>query len=113
MDATTIVLKVLGMIVSPILTMLIGFLVAKLKENKKVKEDSAKEMTDIKESVKLILLRMLQDDHAFYGERGYCPIGEKADVQKTYDCYHNLGGNGMGTQMRTDIIELPDTKPKK
>ena len=72
-----------------------------------------KEIDDIKDSVKLILLRMLQDDHAFYGERGYCPIGEKAEVQKVYDCYHNLGGNGMGTQMRTDIIELPDSKPRK
>lgn len=113
MDAITIVLKVLGMIVSPILSLLIGFLAAKLRENKKVKEDSAKEIVDIKESVKLILLRMLQDDHAFYEKRGYCPIGEKADVQKTYDCYHNLGGNGMGTQIRTDIIELPDTKPGK
>lgn len=113
MAAMTIVLKILGMIISPILTLLIGFLAAKLRENKKAKEDSMKEIADIKESVKLILLRMLQDDHAFYGERGYCPIGEKAEVQKVYDCYHNLGGNGMGTQMRTDIIELPDSKPRK
>ena len=39
MDAMTIVLKILGMIISPILTLLIGFLAAKLRENKKAKEE--------------------------------------------------------------------------
>ena len=110
MDAMTIVFKILGMIIPPILTLLIGFLAAKLKENKKAKEDSMKEIADIKESVKLILLRMLQDDHAFYGERGYCPIGEKAEVQKVYDCYHNLGGNGTGTNQINRLEQLPNAK---
>lgn len=46
-------------------------------------------------------------------ERGYCPVYAKDAVRREYDAYHALGGNGVITELYNDIIELPETPPKK
>lgn len=39
--------------------------------------------------------------------RGYCPMDSKEYVEKTYISYHALGGNGIGTAMYEEVMELP------
>ena len=40
-------------------------------------------------------------------ERGYCPMDAKEYVEKTYLSYHALSGNGIGTAMYQQVMELP------
>lgn len=46
-------------------------------------------------------------------ERGYCPVYAKDAVRREYEAYHALGGNGVITDLYNDIIQLPETPPKK
>lgn len=40
-------------------------------------------------------------------DKGYCPMESKEYVERTYNSYHALGGNGIGTAMYEEVMELP------
>lgn len=46
-----------------------------------------------------------------YQEKGCCPIYARDNVEKMYQEYHALGGNGTITELVERINELP-TEPK-
>ena len=39
--------------------------------------------------------------------KGFCPMESKEYVERTYSSYHALGGNGIGTAMYEEVMELP------
>ena len=55
-------------------------------------------------------LKAIQKDMA--ANRGVCPLDVKEDAEKIYRSYHELGGNGLGTQIIEDFRSAhiePDT----
>ncbi len=54
-----------------------------------------------------LLRSQLIHEHRKWTQRGYCPLESKEYVQHTYDSYHNLGGNDIGTSMYNDLMNLP------
>ena len=40
-------------------------------------------------------------------DKGYCPMESKEYVERTYNSYHALGGNGIGTSMYNEVMALP------
>lgn len=40
-------------------------------------------------------------------DKGFCPMESKEYVERTYLSYHALGGNGIGTAMYEEVMELP------
>lgn len=40
-------------------------------------------------------------------DKGFCPMESKEYVERTYISYHALGGNGIGTAMYEEVMELP------
>lgn len=40
-------------------------------------------------------------------DKGYCPMESKEYVERTYNSYHALGGNGIGTSMYDEVMALP------
>ena len=46
--------------------------------------------------------------HDKYTDRKYCPIYAKDALEKAYNAYHNLGGNGTITKIYNDTIALPE-----
>lgn len=46
-----------------------------------------------------------------YQDKEFCPIYARDNVEKMYQEYHALGGNGMITELVERIKELP-TEPK-
>ena len=40
-------------------------------------------------------------------DKGFCPMESKEYVERTYSSYHTLGGNGIGTAMYEEVMELP------
>lgn len=111
MDSTTeIILKIIGWVLAPFLSFLVGWLASRVKKSKKQKETEEIEMLAIKEALKAVLKNILRDDHEFFtAKQRYCSPSDKQEVEIVYQCYHKLGGNGLGTQFRNDILSLPDS----
>lgn len=111
MDAVDIILKVIGWVVSPILSFTVGWLVSTQRKNKEKKQKDVEEVNVLKEASKAILKNMIRDDHEYFTRQGYCSPPDKQEVEIIYQCYLKLGGNGVGTQFRNDILSLPDSDP--
>lgn len=109
-----IIWKALGIILSAVISFIIGRLQAKYSALKKEKEQKATEdrVRDetLAECLKYQLRRALKDDHDFYVQQGWCSIEDKAEVKKAYRLYHDtyLHGNGAGTMYYESIMKLPD-----
>ena len=50
--------------------------------------------------------------HDKYTGRQYCPIYAKDALNKAYDAYHSLGGNGTITKIYNETMALPE-EPKE
>ena len=107
-----IALTIIGWIVPPLLTLLIGWLAAKNAEQKRHKSNEEKRNETIRKSIKYIMRRNLQSDYEYYcRQQGYCTIEDKKDIQDEYELYHDgLGGNGAGTRYYDAIMALPETE---
>ncbi len=60
------------------------------------------------EGVRSLLRSQLIEYHDKYMERGYCPIYVKESVRRSYEAYHDLGGNGVITKLYEDVMALPE-----
>ena len=109
----SIIVSVLSKVILAVLSFAVGILGARLKQIKKKKDETSKDIDVMKESLRHLLRNSLKEDHEHYIKIGYCPIHEKEEVHKTYITYHDLGGNGFGTQLHDDIMALPDNPPFK
>lgn len=50
--------------------------------------------------------------HERWTERGYMPVYQKEALERTYNAYKGLGGNGTITDLYNECRNLP-VKPKK
>lgn len=57
--------------------------------------------------------RIFQSGRYFVDEVGYCPLNEKANVEKLYTAYHNLGGNDVASDVYKKILALPTEPPEE
>lgn len=114
------ILGVVLAVITPVISFFFGRLTKKLDKVEREKEELQKkekarteeeliERKAMKEALKSILKSTLKQDHEYYLEQGYCSTSDKEEVDMIYNCYHNLGGNGLGTSMYKDIIKLPDS----
>lgn len=91
---------------------LIGVLTAIIlnfrSEWKSTKETELAENEIIKESIKEILGKLLDDMYIRYTEQGWIPLDKLHQARRIYDCYHSLGGNGTGTTEIEKLEELPN-----
>ncbi len=67
----------------------------------------------IDEGVRSLLRNQLIEYHDKYTGRGYCPIYVKESARRSYEAYHQLGGNGVVTKLFEDIMELPEEEKKE
>lgn len=51
--------------------------------------------------------------HDKYEERGYCPLYAKEALEKAYNAYHALGGNGAVTKQYKDTMKLPEKQKEE
>lgn len=54
-----------------------------------------------------ILRSELVSEHRRRTRDGFCPMESKEYVERTYESYHALGGNGIGTQLFKELMALP------
>lgn len=71
-----------------------------------------KKQKAIMSGLQSILRGEIVKQHEKYTERGYAPVYAKDALTRQYESYHDLGGNGVITELYHEIMELPEI-PKK
>lgn len=82
------------------LTPLMGYVVWLLKQQKKDRDAN-------NQGTMLLLRVQLIEYHEKWMRRGYVTKHGLENFLEMYDAYHALGGNGMVTQLKKDVEELP------
>ncbi len=103
---TAVISAIISCTVSFFVGGLLTFLVAKMKV-------IAKREKALGEGVQSLLRSQLIEYHDKYTERGYCPVYAKEAATRSYEAYHELGGNGVITKLYNDIMALPESKEEK
>lgn len=107
----SILLTALSAVLGFISSFLVNVLLMKYKQDKKKEEQEIVDEKLLRDADRHLLRRALKEDHEFYINQGYCSVEDKDEVEHTYQTYHGLGGNGLGTSLRNDILALPDHLP--
>ena len=81
-----------------------GCIIRKLWEQQKQTE--AKQEANNKGTCALLRDRIVQSYYHYF-ERGWITLHGLESVEKMYEEYHNLGGNGTITKLVEDLKELP------
>jgi hypothetical protein len=61
----------------------------------------------IRKGIRSLLRTELIHENRKWVKLSYCPLASKEYVQRTYEAYHALGGNDVGTAMYEEIMNLP------
>lgn len=48
--------------------------------------------------------------HEKYMDKGYCPVYAREALNRIYESYHALGGNGTMTELYKQVMALPTDK---
>lgn len=97
---------VIGVLIGVLTAIIVNF----RSEWKSTKEAETEENIIIRESIKEILGKLLDDMYVRYTEQGWIPLDKLHQARRIYDCYHSLGGNGTGTNEMEKMNELPNHK---
>ena len=64
----------------------------------------------LRDGMKSLLMRQIQIDCEAAIADGFCPVETKTAIEGMYQAYHALGGNGIITNLRDDMLGLPTVK---
>lgn len=81
-----------------------GYCIKKLWQQQKITE--AKQEANNRGTCALLRDRIVRS-YYHYHERGWITLHGLESVEKMYEEYHNLGGNGTITKLMEDLRELP------
>ena len=92
-------------------TAFMGLISTRLKEQDKQRKLDAQQQMDMlvanSAANRTILKYMLERYHTEYMHKGSVTEKQYEAACSVYDSYHNLGGNGFGTDLWNDIQSLP------
>lgn len=71
---------------------------------------SAKQVSAVGNGVQALLRAEIIRSHKEYTHKGYCPVYAKEALERTYQAYHELGGNDVATGLYREILDLPTEK---
>ncbi len=95
-----IILKIILTIVGFIITGILGYLVAKIKEHKNQEGNQQK-------ALKCLLRSAITKIYYKYTDLGYIPRYEKENVSYLYSQYKAMKGNSYVDEIYPKIMELP------
>ncbi len=65
-----------------------------------------KEQEKLKEGLIAMLHDRLFQSCMYFINKGEIGLSELQNIEKLYEAYHNLGGNGTGTELYERVLEL-------
>lgn len=101
----TIISTILGFATTSLLTILVN----RINRDKKEKKQKQNDIALLKDGMKHILLTEIKTDNAQYVSKGWCSSEDKEEFTRKYQTYHGLKGNGLGTRLWLEVLDLPST----
>ena len=86
--------------------LLAGYLIVKVRGIKDKQTAADKRQKALEEGVQALLRGELIRSYEKYHEQGYISMHGLEAVNKAYDAYHELGGNGTITSLMEDMRQL-------
>ena len=107
-----IVSKVVLTIVGFVVTGILGYLIALIKEQKKKEQEKKKKEEEERNALKCLLRSAITKIYYKYTDLGYIPRFEKENVSYLYTQYKAMNGNSYVDEAYPEIMKLPITKEK-
>ena len=101
----TIISTILGFVTTSLLTILVN----RINRDKKEKKQKQNDIALLKDGMKHILLSEIKADNAQYVSKGWCSSEDKEEFTRKSQTYHGLKGNGLGTRLWLEVLDLPST----
>ena len=115
MDAITqqvLALAALQLLMCPVLAWLIKRMIGKRLDTFDQKRDEAREQAAAERRLTLAMARsQLLENYERCMDKGFYTVDEREVFHELYDAYHKDGGNGIMTDLRKKIVELPTEPP--
>ena len=87
---------------------LVGALVASLVSKAgKAATDTVDEARAMQDGMRALLWRELKNIHAEAVQHGGMDVEERRHLENVYSAYHGIGGNGTGTRLFQESMEMP------
>ena len=82
------------------------------KQNKLTAENKKQDqrMNLMCDGIVSIQRMQLVEIHDKYMTDGCMPVSAKESMERMYKSYHALGGNDIGTKLRDDMVQLPESR---
>jgi hypothetical protein len=114
-DAITtqvIALAALQLLMCPLIVFLVKRMIGKRLDSFDKKRDEAREQAVAERRLTLAMARsQLLDNYERCMYKGYYTVDEREVYHELYEAYHKDGGNGIMTDLRKKIVELPTDPP--
>ena len=98
-------LTVAGWLVSPLIGVLLGWLIASLKKNNQ-------ETKALKSGMQALLRDRLLQSYRYFEGKGYVGFDDRENFENMYQNYHALGQNGVMDDIHDKFLALPIHKVK-
>ena len=98
-------------LLTAVISAVVSSLVAVLKAGgkKAIERTEAEKASDeaMRAGMRALLWRELQTIHAHAMDQGGLTVAERRHLESVYSAYHALGGNGTGTRLFEDAMNMP------
>lgn len=117
MDAITpalIAVGIINLLMFPLLLWLLKRGIGKKLDCMDAKRDDAREQAEAERRLTIAMARsQLLENYERCMDKGYYTVDEREVYHELYDAYHKDGGNGIMTDLREKIVELPTEPPRE
>lgn len=115
MDAITptlIAVGVINLLMFPVIAWLIKRSLGQKLDHMDEKRDEAREQAEAERRLVIAMARsQLLENYERCMDKGFYTVDEREVFHELYDAYHKDGGNGIMTDLRKKIVELPTEPP--
>jgi hypothetical protein len=97
-------------VLQAIMTLIVGYIGTKIKKRETERKREQEEQEALRDGVRAVLRDRIVQAHNNFSRIGSIEIEELENISNMYIAYHNLGGNGVVTNVYNRILEIPIKK---
>ena len=110
---STIIVSIIGGAVT-VFNVIYSTAMANKAERKRLRDVEQLRQNDRSKQIESGLQSLLRAEiirsHEKYMDKGYCPVYAREALNRIYESYHALGGNGTMTELYKQVMALPTDK---
>ena len=100
-------MEIFLMLLQALVTIIVGYVGVKLKKRDSEKETERKESEAIREGIRAVLRDRILQAYNHFRAKGIISVAQLDNISNMYLAYHNLGGNGVVTDVYKKLLRIP------